>query len=167
MLFRSLCGSRALLDYEIKDENAKRISALLCAKEYEVADAVERMKEEQASLKGKLASFQQKLLSYQAAQIPVEHKVTAVFDPSLSGNAPRDLMNLLLGRGAAVCAVFTGTDEAGYRYVIGSRREDVRPLCRMLNEAFEGRGGGKPEMAQGSMTVSYTHLDVYKRQVQP
>ena len=149
-----LCGSRALLDYEIKDENAKRISALLCAKEYEVADAVERMKEEQASLKGKLASFQQKLLSYQAAQIPVEDKVTAVFDPSLSGNAPRDLMNLLLGRGAAVCAVFTGTDEAGYRYVIGSRREDVRPLCRMLNEAFEGRGGGKPEMAQGSMKGS-------------
>ena len=45
-----LCGRRALLDYEIKDENAKRISALLCAKEYEVADAVERMKEEQASL---------------------------------------------------------------------------------------------------------------------
>ncbi|MFR3392141.1 MAG: hypothetical protein ACLTT1_17280 [[Clostridium] scindens] len=91
-----LCGNRALLDYEIKDENAKRISALLCAKEYEVADAVERMKEEQASLKGKLSSFQQKLLSYQAAQIPVEDKVTAVFDPSLSGNAPRDLMNLLL-----------------------------------------------------------------------
>ena len=119
-----------------------------------MADAVERMKEEQASLKGKLASFQQKLLSYQAAQIPVEHKVTAVFDPSLSGNAPRDLMNLLLGRGAAVCAVFTGTNEAGYRYVIGSRREDVRPLCRMLNEAFEGRGGGKPEMAQGSMKGS-------------
>lgn len=149
-----LCGRRALLDYEIKDENAKRISALLCAKEYEVADAVERMKEEQASLKGKLASLQQKLLSYQAAQIPVEGKVTAVFDPSLSGNAPRDLMNLLLGRGAVVCAVFTGTDDLGYRYVIGSGREDVRPLCRMLNEAFEGRGGGKPEMAQGSMKGS-------------
>ena len=80
-----LCGSRALLDYEIKDENAKRISALLCAKEYEVADAVERMKEEQASLKGKLASFQQKLLSYQAAQIPVEDKVTAVFDLRFPG----------------------------------------------------------------------------------
>ena len=32
-----LCGSRALLDYEIKDENAKKDIALLCAKEYEVA----------------------------------------------------------------------------------------------------------------------------------
>ncbi len=101
-----LCGSRALLDYEIKDENAKRISALLCAKEYEVADAVERMKEEQASLKGKLASFQQKLLSYQAAQIPVEHKVTAVFDPSLSGNAPRSYEPAAGKRRGSMCSVY-------------------------------------------------------------
>ena len=43
------------------------------------------MKEEQASLKGKLASFQQKLLSHQAAQIPVEDKVTAVFDLRFPG----------------------------------------------------------------------------------
>lgn len=149
-----LCGYRALADYRIKDENAKRISALLCAKEHEVADAVLRLKEEQASLKGKLASLQQKLLSYQAAEIPLEDKVTAVFDPSLSGNAPRELMNLLLGRGAGICAVFAGTDDMGYRYVIGSGKEDVRPLSRMLNESFEGRGGGKPEMVQGSLKGS-------------
>ena len=35
--------------------------------------------------------------------------------------------------------------------MIGSRTEDVRPLSKKLNAAFEGRGGGKPEMVQGSM----------------
>ena len=146
-----LCGRRALRDYEKKDEGTKAISALLCAREYEVAEAVEHLKEEQASLKGKFAALQQKLLSFQANEIQIEEKITVVFDPSLEGNLPREMMNLLLDRGAKVCAVFAGTDEKGYRYVIGSRSEDMRPLSKKLNAAFEGRGGGKPEMVQGSM----------------
>lgn len=146
-----LCGRRALRDYEKKDEGTKAISSLLCAREYEVAEAVEHLKEEQASLKGKFAALQQKLLSFQANEIQIEEKITVVFDPSLEGNLPREMMNLLLDRGAKVCAVFAGTDEKGYRYVIGSCSEDVRPLSKKLNAAFEGRGGGKPEMVQGSM----------------
>ena len=49
--------------------------------------------------------------------------------------------------------MFAGTDVTGYRYVIGSRTEDVRPVSRMLNEKFQGRGGGKPEMVQGSLSA--------------
>lgn len=146
-----LCGYRALTDYEIKDENTKAISALLSAKEYEVADAVSHLKDELGSMKGKIASLLQKMLAYQAEEIPVEGDMTVVFDPELEGNAPREMMNLLLNRGAKVCAVFAGTEEAGYRYVIGSKETDVRPLCKKINEAFKGRGGGKPEMVQGSL----------------
>ena len=146
-----LCGYRALTDYEIKDENTKAISALLSAKEYEVADAVSHLKDELGSMKGKIASLRQKMLAYQAEEIPVEGDMTVVFDSELEGNAPREMMNLLLNRGAKVCAVFAGTEEAGYRYVIGSKETDVRPLCKKINEAFKGRGGGKPEMVQGSL----------------
>lgn len=146
-----LCGFRALKDYEIKDENTKAISALLSAKEYEVAEAAAHLKEEAAGLKGKLASLQQKLLSYRAAEIPVDDEVVVVFDSGLSRNAPRELMNLLLDRGAKICAVFAGTDAEEYRYVIGSKETDVRSLCKKLNEEFQGRGGGKPGMVQGSL----------------
>ncbi len=149
-----LCGFRALADYDRKDENTKAISALLSAKEREVADAVARLKEEAGSLKGKIASLQQKMLAYRAAEIPVEEDVAAVFDSGLSGNAPRELMNLLLNKGAKVCAVFAGDEEKGYRYVIGSKETDVRPLCKRINDAFGGRGGGKPEMVQGSLSGS-------------
>ena len=83
-----LAGFRALRDYSIKDENTKTVSALLCVKEYETAEAVSHLKEEMASLKGKNASLQQKLLGYRAAEIPLGEGVTAVFDPELSGNEP-------------------------------------------------------------------------------
>lgn len=146
-----LCGARALRDYGRKDENVKEISALLCAKELEVAEAVKHVKAEQEALKGKCAALRQKLLTVRAQEIPVGDGIVAVFDPELDGDGPREFMNLILDRGATACAVFAGTDEKGYRYVIGSRTEDVRPLGRELNEAFSGRGGGKPGMVQGTL----------------
>lgn len=146
-----LCGYRALSDYDRKDESCKAVSAALCAKETQIAEAVVHLKEEQAALKGKLASLQQKMITYLAREIDVTDDVVIVFDKELSGNAPRELMNQLLLRGASVCAVFAGTDTDGYRYVIGSHTEDVRALCGRLNEAFAGRGGGKPGMVQGSL----------------
>ena len=62
----------------------------------------------------------------------------------------RMLMNLVLEAGHEVCAVFHGNDADGYRYVIGSRTLDMRSLAKEFNAAFDGRGGGKPEMVQGT-----------------
>ena len=31
---------------------------------------------------------------------------------------------------------------------------DVRPVCKALNEAFGGRGGGKPGFCQGSLACT-------------
>lgn len=146
-----LCGHRALRDYDKKETSAKAISAALCAKEDEIAEAVEHMKAEVSALKGKCASLENRLLSYKAQEITISEGVTAVFDAEISGNAPRELMNLLLNRGAKISAVFAGNDTDGYRYVIGSRSEDVRPFGKRLNEAFSGRGGGKSEMVQGTL----------------
>ncbi len=146
-----LCGSRALADYDRKDGSAKAISALLCAKEDEIFESVKHLKEDQSSLKSKAADLQQQLLFLRAKEIDVSEDVVTVFDGGLTGNGPRELMNCLLNRGAKISAVFAGSDEEGWRYGIGSRDEDVRPLCKKLNEAFEGRGGGKPEMVQGSL----------------
>ena len=146
-----LSGSRALTDHQQKEESVKKISALLCAKDTEVAEAVEKLKEEQLDLKNQVSALKQKLLAYQAKEIDVTPELVKVFDSELSGNEPRELMNLLLERGAKICAIFAGNDEEGYRYVIGSHSEDVRVISKKLNEAFQGRGGGKPQMVQGSL----------------
>lgn len=145
-----LSGMRALKNYQIKEESVRAISSTLCAKEEEVALAVEKLKEDQTSLKNEIASLKQKLLSYRAAEISIEDPVTLIFDSELSGNEPREFMNLLLEKGAKVCGIFAGDDEKGYRYVVGSRKEDVRPYGERL-KSLGGRGGGKSEMIQGSI----------------
>ena len=145
-----LSGMRALKNYQIKEESVRAISSTLCAKEEEVALAVEKLKEDQTSLKNEIASLKQQLLSYRAAEISIEDPVTLIFDSELSGNEPREFMNLLLEKGAKVCGIFAGDDEKGYRYVVGSRKEDVRPYGERL-KSLGGRGGGKSEMIQGSI----------------
>lgn len=154
-----LAGIRALADHVVKEDSAKKISALLCAKEDEIAEAVEHLKEEQLALKNEVTALKQRLLKYQAQEVDVTSEIVKVFDANLSGNEPRELMNILLERGAKVCAVFAGSDEDGYRYVIGSRSEDVRPLSKKVNEAFAGRGGGKPEMVQGSIKGAEAEIE--------
>ena len=64
----------------------------------------------------------------------------------------RLLMNRVLEAGHCLCAVFhpVSGDGRTYRYVIGSRTQDMRALAKEFNAAFEGRGGGRPEMIQGT-----------------
>ena len=77
-------------------------------------------------------------------------EVIVMFESDLEGNGPRDLANLLLAKGTKVAAVFAGTD-GNYRYVIGSKSIDTRVIAKAINEKFHGRGGGKPDMVQGSV----------------
>lgn len=153
-----LSGVRALKDYQIKEGSVKSISASLCVKEDEVAGAVEKLKEEQGALKNEIAALKQKLLAYRVEKISVDDPVSLVFDPELTGNEPREFMNLLLDKGAEICGIFAGDDEKGYRYVIGSRKEDVRPYGEKL-KSLGGRGGGKPEMIQGSIQAARAVLE--------
>ena len=145
-----LCGGRALQDYETKQEQAGQISALLCAKENEIAEAVRHLRDEADSLKYELGEKEKKLIAAKAEMIPKDGGPVCVFTEDLAGDSMRLLMNLVLEAGHSVCAVFHGNDSDGYRYVIGSRTQNMRELVKGFNAAFDGRGGGKPEMVQGT-----------------
>lgn len=145
-----LSGDRAFWDYCRKEDSIKEIMASLAAKEELVSEAVVHLKEENFELKQKLYDQQRRLLKQMAEQV-AEEQVVCIFDEMLEGSAPRDLMNMILEKGAEICAVFAGNEVNGFRYVIGSHDIDLRNLCKALNTAFEGRGGGKPFMVQGSL----------------
>ena len=146
-----LCGFRAIADYEEKAESVKRISVMLSAKEYQVAEEVARLKEELSAQKQRMANLQKTLLAYKVKELEENQDLVVLFETELEGNAPRELVNLILEKGTNIGAVFAGNEYTGYRYVIGSRSMDVRICAKLLNESFHGRGGGKPEMVQGSV----------------
>jgi alanyl-tRNA synthetase len=146
-----LCGMRAIEDYDEKSERMKSLSNLLSAPECEVVSEVERLKEEISQYKYDIAKLKEKMLIYRVEEVEQGLELAIVFDAELGGNEPRELVNLLLARDVKVGAVFAGNDTDGYRYVIGSKEMDTRLLAKKLGEHFQSRGGGKPEMVQGSL----------------
>lgn len=146
-----LCGFRALADYDEKSESVKTISVMLSAKENELPDEVQRIKNELAVQKSKTLELQRNLLEIKVKELEEDQEIVVMFESELEGNAPRELVNLILEKGVKAVAVFSGNLENGYRYVIGSRAWDTRVYAQVLNEKFHGRGGGKPEMVQGSL----------------
>ena len=146
-----LCGVRALADYAMKQKQTKKISASLCAKESETAEAVEHLKEETTELKNRIAEKERQLITVQASMIPAEEQIVCIFSDDLAGDGMRLMMNAVMEKERFLCAVFYGDDSNGYRYVIGSKKVDLRPVTKEMNATFEGRGGGKPEMVQGTL----------------
>lgn len=159
-----LCGFRALADYNRKLQATRQISAALCAKEDETAEAVEHLQEECMKLKQNLVQLQKEILGYKAKEVAPGEEAVCLFEPELEGEAPRLLMNQVLESGHCVCAVFFGKNGGNYRYVIGSRGPGLRELVRELNETFRGRGGGKPEMVQGSLYGEEKELRVWMKE---
>ena len=49
-----------------------------------------------------------------------------------------------------LAAVFFPAADGGFRYIIGSRSMDLRKEAKAINIGIGGRGGGRPEMIQGS-----------------
>ncbi len=85
---------------------------------------------------------------YGSGNMPSAHSATVV--------AVLVLIGLIDGIDSGLfglAAVFSGDDETGYRYIIGSRNADLRKAAKSINSGISGRGGGSPEMIQGSCTA--------------
>lgn len=147
-----LAGGRALADCRKKDASVRAVSILLSAKEEEIANAVERLKKENFDLTGELMGLRMKLIQEKASHVLEGSLHPVFFETTLNPEACREFVNLLTARCCGIACVFTGNDADGYRYILGSKDTDTRILCRHLNSLFQGKGGGKPEMVQGSLT---------------
>lgn len=147
------CGMLALRDYRVKQENIAAISQALSAKRHETAGAVSRLLSEQQRSKERIAALSMELAWLKAERCPVTEGNLCVFDNVLDEVALRELVNLLMEKCGGIAAAFSGSDETGYRYIMGSRRVDLRRCAKEINRLIDGRGGGKPQMIQGSATA--------------
>ena len=145
-----ICGLDALEDYRARQESVTDISRALSAKRSEAFQAVQRILSEQQQMKERLDTLSMKLVGFMAAAEPSTDGNILVFDDSLGEIAQRELVNLLKEKAGGFAAVFVGSDREGWRYIIGSLHADLRAGARAVNAAIDGRGGGRPQMIQGS-----------------
>ena len=146
-----VCGMRALKDYQQKQESVGKVSAALSAKPEKIAEAVEHLQEQQAKLREQLNHIQAMYLQKKLDKIHVEDQCVCIFEEALDSIAMRNFVNGAMERCDGICGAFIGNDKSGYHYFLGSKELDVREISKQLNAKFNGKGGGKPQMVQGSL----------------
>ena len=146
-----VCGMRALKDYQQKQESVGKVSAALSAKPDRIAEAVKNLQEQQTSLREQLNRIQAMYLKGKLGMLTGEEKSVCIFEETLDSIAIRNFVNDAMEKCDGICGAFIGTDNSGYHYILGSKTVDMREFSKKLNEKFQGKGGGKPQMVQGSL----------------
>lgn len=145
-------GMRALEDYRLKQKSVTEVSVALSAKPDKIGEAVVHQKEQMMKIREHLNHLQESYLKQRLDEIKAEDSYVCIFVEDFDNIAVRNFVNDATERCSGICGAFVGNDANGYRYILGSKQKDVRELSKKLNEAFSGKGGGKPEMVQGSLT---------------
>ena len=154
-----LCGRKAYSYVNSILEQNKRISGLLSAKPQQTAQAAERMLDELAQVRYRAGALELRLIA-QAAEA-LAGKGDSLLFMELSADGLRQMADAGMHACGGVCAVFTGSDEAGWRYAIGHAGGDLRAFSKRMNDALRGRGGGKPEFVQGSVQASRAEIEAF------
>ena len=146
-------GGRALrYCTEVLDQNT-HVSQLLSAKPLETASAVERLQKELYSLRGRVAALEEGDFARKAEHFAGKGDVLLI-EGDMASESVRRLCAAVMDTCGGRCAVFAGSDSQGYKYAMGQIGGDLRALVKDLNTALNGRGGGKPHFAQGSLQAS-------------
>ncbi|MGE4483799.1 MAG: alanyl-tRNA editing protein [Oscillospiraceae bacterium] len=156
-----LCGLDALDDYRKKCGTNSAISALLSAKPDETDAAVKRLYDENEENKRSIAELKTHLADIRIGSLTQTGGNICVFEQDFDTNQLRRVVNAGMALCTGICAAFSGSDEAGYQYVMGSRNTDMRTASKKINAALSGRGGGRPEMIQGSVSSKRRDIEDY------
>ena len=148
-----LAGFRALEEYRRKAEIISELSEILSTNQANLPEYVNKLKNQIYELKGKLSYAKQTMMESKLKEIPDSQLNVVLFEKDLDSAVMRMVVNQLMDKHGGVCGIFTGNDDEGYNYIIGSKTIDCREIATKLREELDARGGGKPQMIQGSVNA--------------
>lgn len=153
-----VCGGRAFAHLSQVWEQNHQISNLTSAKLLETASAVERLLAENQALKSRILTLEDAHFAALAQQYQGAGDVV-LFEEDLKPDGLRRLTAAVQAACGGRCACFSGRDGQGYQYAIGQPGGELRPLVKELNQALQGRGGGKPDFVQGSVAAGRSEIE--------
>lgn len=156
-----VCGMDAWEDDCARCSNLTSISNLLSVKPLEASKAVAKLWKEHEALKAKLTEVNRKLTAQKIRELPDVAGNLVLFEPDLDMLCLRELINAAVEHCTGIAAGFSGSDGAGYHYILGSRTVDLRAESKAINAAIDGKGGGSAEMIQGTANADEAAIRAY------
>ena len=153
-----LCGSRALALFDREHESLTRTARFLTTSADEVYNMTVKARKENETLRAALKKAVSEVMHLKVEAVPEGDGNVCLFEENLDGAAMREAVNALAAKRGGFSGVFSGSDDAGWNFVIGTQNGDARVMCAALRDGFGARGGGRPEMVQGSVKASQKEI---------
>ena len=153
-----VCGGRALEDYGTKNDCLNRVCAMLSVRDFEAADAVERILAENKALIKAAEAMKEDLCKFEAenlvrkATLEKGLRIIKLSYHNRPLNELRLLVSAITSEEGCIALLATTGDK---NQIIAGRSEDVSiDLRKPFNEVMSqlgGRGGGSVKLVQGGL----------------
>lgn len=144
-----LAGKHALADYAALNRVNKSLMKLLSAPREAVAEAVNRHVEAEQTLRAENQQLLKRVALGELKPIAVNGSVMAA-TADIGFDEMRYCANTLMENDTKACVLLSAVGE-GYLYVAAGDAAVVKAVVTLLNTQFGGKGGGKPNYAQGKV----------------
>lgn len=151
-------GYRALADYTLLNNENKTIMKMLSAPRDKTAEFVSRQLEQISTVSREKQSLVRELAIARLSVTRVGDNGYS-FCEKCSFDDLRYCSNTLAEQNIAMCVLLSETAENEYIYVVSSKETEVTSTVNQLNAAFSGKGGGKPNYAQGKLSGSRNEIE--------
>lgn len=151
------CGGRAMEILDRVYEQNKLVSRAFSAKIMETGTAAREMNERLAAAEYRCAGLERRIFDTIAAGYAGRGDVVH-FEDGLTPVALRELADRIGTVCGGTAAVFTST-ENGHAVCLVDKQGDVRELGKAINQALNGRGGGKSGFFQGSVRATRAEIE--------
>ena len=142
-----LCGFRALEAFRQKCDIISELMGIFTTNQEAIVDNVTKLKAVNQSLKSELGTAKSALLDYKVAELPTDTDNAVLFEDGIDMNTARNCVNGLVEKYSGFSAFFTGNDEDGYSFIIGSRNADCNTVAAALRNKLGARGDKRTSAA--------------------
>lgn len=153
-----LCGKRALMAFREKSLLLSELTETLSAGQDELIHHVKRLLEENKNLRYELEREKENALLEKIKKIPKEQENVILFAPASDSRVMRNAVNHLTLCHDGYCGIFSGDDDNGYRFILGSKNKDCNEATKLLREELAAKGGGNAKMIQGSICAKASEI---------
>jgi len=149
-----VAGLDAVRDYISLNTANKQLMKQLSVPRQKVKEAVLEQQKVVQNLKGEMIGMSRRLALAlcELKKVSAGSSVYAIID-GVGFDDLRYVANDFLDKGVETCLLLSKAEDGSFMYVVSSKESDTRPIVKALNETFSGKGGGKPNYAQGKLGV--------------
>jgi alanyl-tRNA synthetase len=153
-------GRRALREFRELYNSVGAVSALLSVPKSDIGEGTERRLSLLADEKARFSEYRLKRIKDEADILShTDGNLVKVF-PDAAMDELIAFANLATDKVSGALVLLSGSDGA-YKYVISSSSLDLRLFVKDINKSLLGRGGGKPNMIQGSFASTIEEIEKY------